>query len=93
MNSSELALYLEAGFIDLNIETDVERASINLVLDGQILNDNLKFSGNNKIWLQRQLKAQGIRRLEDVFLATCDYKNNLTVYKKIMQPMSRDLFQ
>lgn len=78
---------------DLNIETDVERAAINLVLDGQILNDNLKFSGNNKIWLQRQLKAQGIRRLEDVFLATCDYKNNLTVYKKIIQPMSRDLFQ
>ena len=78
---------------DLNIETDIERASINLVLDGQILNDNLKFSGNNKIWLQRQLKAQGIRRLEDVFLATCDYKNNLTVYKKIIQPMSRDLFQ
>lgn len=78
---------------DLSIETENERATINLVLDGKILNDNLKFSGNNKIWLQRQLTAQGIRRVEDVFLATCDYKNNLTVYKKIIQPMTRDIFQ
>lgn len=78
---------------DLNIETSTERAAVNLILDGQILNDNLKYSGNNKIWLQRQLKAQGIHRLENVFLATCDYKNNLTVYKKIIQPMTRDLFQ
>jgi len=78
---------------DLNLNTEVEKASVNLVLDGQILSDNLKYSGNNKIWLQRQLKAQGVRRLEDVFLATCDYKNNLTIYKKIIQPMTRDLFQ
>lgn len=78
---------------DLNIQTEQESVTVNLVLDGQILDDNLKYTGNNRIWLQRQLKAQGIHRLEDVFLATCDYKNNLTVYKKIIQPMTRDLFQ
>lgn len=78
---------------DFKIGTEFEKATINLILDGKILEDNLKFSGNNKIWLQRQLKVHGIRKLEDVFLATCDYKNNLTVYKKIIQPMERDLFQ
>lgn len=78
---------------DLNIETDSKRPTINLILDGKILDDNLKYSGNNRIWLQRQIKAQGIRRIEDVFLATCDYKNNLILYKKIIQPLSRDMFQ
>lgn len=78
---------------DLKLETELEKATINVVLDGKILDDNLKYSGNNKIWLQRQLKAQGIKRIKDVFLATCDYKNNLTVYKKLTQPLTRDTFQ
>ena len=78
---------------DLNIETEPERPTISLILDGKILSDNLKYSGNNKIWLQKQLKLQGIRRIEDVFLANCDYKNTLTVYKRIPQLMTRDMFQ
>lgn len=78
---------------DLNIETEIEKATVNIILDGKILEGNLKYSGNNKIWLQRQLKTQGVRCISDVFLATCDYKNNLTIYKKIIQPLSRDIFQ
>lgn len=78
---------------DLEIETEPDKPTVNVILDGKILEDNLKYSGNNKIWLQHQLKTQGIRKIEDVFLAMCDYKNNLTVYKKIIQPMTRDMFQ
>ena len=49
-------------------------------------------------WLQRQLKAQGIRRLEDVFLATCDYKNNLIIIcinrnGKIIFPTGEDTIE
>lgn len=78
---------------DMNINPSTEKLVINVVMDGKILNDNLKFSGNNKIWLQRKLKEQGIHKIKDVFLATCDVKNNLTVYKQIPKPLTRDVFE
>lgn len=78
---------------DLNLTPEQEKLVVNVIIDGEVLNDNLKFTGNNKIWLQRKLKEKGIHRLKDVFLATCDYKNNLTVYKQIEKPLTRDVFQ
>ena len=78
---------------DFNLSPEQEKLVTNLILDGKVLNDNLKFTGNNKIWLQRKLKEQGITRVKDVFLATCDSKNNLTVYKQIYKPLTRDVFQ
>ena len=78
---------------DLNLTPEQEKLVVNVIIDGKVLNDNLKFTGNNKIWLQRKLKEKGIHRLKDVFLATCDYKNNLTVYKQIEKPLTRDVFQ
>lgn len=78
---------------DMNLTSEQEKLVVNIVMDGKILTDNLKFTGNNKIWLQRKLKEQGIHKIKDVFLATCDYKNNLTVYKQINKPLTRDVFQ
>lgn len=78
---------------DLNLSTNQEKLLVNVVMDGKILNDNLKFTGNNKIWLQRKLKEQGIHKIKDVFLATCDYNNKLTVYRQINKPLTRDVFQ
>lgn len=78
---------------DLNLQTEQEKLVIDVIIDGKVLSDNLKYTGNNKIWLQRKLKEQGITRVKDVFLATCDSKNILTVYKKINGALSRDVFQ
>ena len=78
---------------DLNLSPEQEKLVTNVIIDGEILNDNLKYTGNNKIWLQRKLKEKGITRAKDVFLATCDSKNILTVYKKINGALSRDAFQ
>ena len=78
---------------DLNLQTEQEKLVTNVIIDGKVLSDNLKYTGNNKIWLQRKLKEQGITRVKDVFLATCDSKNILTVYKKINGALSRDVFQ
>lgn len=78
---------------DMNLSPETKKLVINIIMDGKILSDNLKFSGNNKIWLQRKLKEQGIHRIKDVFLATCDSKNNLTVYRQIYKPLTRDVFE
>lgn len=78
---------------DLNLSPEQEKLVINVIIDGKIQNDNLKFTGNNKIWLQRKLKEQGIHKIKDVFLATCNSNNKLTVYKQISKPLTRDVFQ
>lgn len=68
-------------------------ACINLIMDGEILYKNLKQSGNNDIWLKNELGKQKINDPRDVFLATVDDKNKLTVYKKIDDEPKNDLFQ
>jgi len=78
---------------DLNLSPAQEKAVVNVIIDGKILPDNLKFTGNNEQWLQKQLQAQEVSKVEDVFLATCDRDNNLSVYVKIKKKMTRDMFE
>ena len=77
---------------DLNITPPEDKPVINVVIDGNVIVGNLKFTGNNEVWLKHQLQAQGINSFSDVFLATCDHENNLSVYLKITQKMTRDFF-
>lgn len=77
---------------DLNLFPEEEAPVANIVLDGKIMDKNLKYTGNNKAWLEKQLHAQGVKNIEDVFLATCDFKNRLTIYKKTKKEMKRDIF-
>jgi len=78
---------------DLNLTPPEEKPLINVVIDGKILVDNLKLTGNNEKWLNNQLYEQGITKLTDVFLATCNDKNNLSVYVNINKKITRDIFQ
>ena len=67
---------------DLNINVDQEKIPINVIVDGVLLKDNLKYTGNNENWLKKQLKEQGTSKIEDIFLATCNNDNKLTIYLK-----------
>lgn len=77
---------------DLELSPKQEKLVANVIMDGKILQGNLKFTGNNEQWLQKQLKSQGVGNIKDVFLATCDCENNLSVYVKLKDSMSRDIF-
>lgn len=69
------------------------RACINVIMDGVVLQENLKQSGNNDIWLKNELGKQGISNPERVFLATVDDNNKLNVYVKTDDKPENDLFQ
>ncbi len=69
---------------DMNLNPPQEKLVINVVMDGKILMKNLQVTGNDTQWLSKQLDAQHVK-LADVFLATCDSNNNLSVYCKIKQ--------
>ncbi|MGI5891809.1 MAG: DUF421 domain-containing protein [Bacillota bacterium] len=78
---------------DLNIDLPEEWVVANVIMDGHIMKKNLHFSGNNESWLKKELQAQNIDDIEDVFLATCDHNNNLKVYKKTKQKLDKDVFE
>ena len=59
-----------------------EKACINteIIMDGRILEGNLKRMGLDSGWLQKQVKAQGYTAGE-ILLGVCDENNSLTLYQ------------
>ena len=52
-----------------------------LIMDGRILEDNLKRKGLDLTWLEKQLASQGFKSAKEVFLGVCDDNNQLTLFK------------
>lgn len=67
---------------DVNISPQQDYMVTNVILDGKLMEQNLKHTGNDLQWLKNQLKGQGADRIEDVILATCDSSNQVTVFLK-----------
>ena len=65
---------------DLNLSPAPEYIQTEVVMDGRILDENLKRMGLDEKWLQKQLTAQGYRKPQEVFLALCDENKQLTVF-------------
>lgn len=78
---------------DLNLNPTQSLPLANVIIDGRIMNDNLKSTGKNDKWVESQLKQKGIP-MEEVILATYDgTKDALNVYKKFHRKMLRDIFE
>ncbi|MGN0981979.1 MAG: DUF421 domain-containing protein [Candidatus Limivicinus sp.] len=67
---------------DLNLAPEQELLFTELIMDGRILEDNLKRMGLNRTWLDRQLEQRHIRAAKDVFLALCDRNGKLVLFEK-----------
>lgn len=78
---------------DLQLGPPPESLAINLILDGKILEDNLKYSGRDLKWLNKQLHSQDIGQISDVFLATCDKAGNFTAYRMQNVPVQHEIFE
>ena len=65
---------------DLNLSPAPEFIHTEVIMDGRILDENLKRMGLDDKWLLKQLNAQGYKKTEEVFLALCDENNQLTVF-------------
>lgn len=66
--------------LDMNIIPEVETINTEVIMDGCVLEGNLKRLGLDKNWLKGELKQQGINSEKQVFLALCDNNNQLTVF-------------
>ena len=65
---------------DLNLSPAPEFIHTEVIMDGRILDENLKRMCLDDKWLQKQLNAQGYKKADEVFLALCDENNQLTVF-------------
>lgn len=77
---------------DMNLNPEQEQIVTNIISDGKIIIENLKSTGNNEVWLNKKLKEQNISNVKDVFLATCDSNNNLSVYTNTPKKIKHDAF-
>lgn len=78
---------------DLNIQVRQEKIVTNVILDGKVLKENLKNVGKTEEWLYREINKQDKFKIKDIFLATIDVEENLSVYVKINKSNSHDMFE
>ena len=66
---------------DFNIKPDYEGIPYDLVIDGKIMNKNLKILGKNYSWLKKQVEKFGIKP-EEALVVTIDGKGQIFCQKK-----------
>ena len=65
---------------DLELSPPQELTFTELIMDGQILDGNLKSMGFDLAWLEKQLQRHHIHSAREVFLAACDQNQKLLIY-------------
>lgn len=65
---------------DLNLSPMPEYIQTEVVMDGRILEENLKRMGLEEKWLQKQLTSQGYKNAKEIFLGVCNENNQLTLF-------------
>lgn len=66
---------------DFNFAPQNEGLYINIIMDGNIIEDNLSVAGITKKELGNMLKARG-EKIEDIILGTIDSNKQLSIFKK-----------
>ena len=66
---------------DFNIQPDYEGIPYDLVIDGKVMNKNLKSIGKNYNWLKKQVEKFGIKP-EEALVVTIDGKGQIFCQKK-----------
>lgn len=67
---------------DMDLAPEQELLFTELIMDGRILDDNLKRMGLDLTWLNKQLKERHIHSAKEVFLAACDRNLKFVLYEK-----------
>ncbi len=67
---------------DLNLQVPDTELPYTIISDGQLDREELKRSGRDEVWLDRQLHANKVGQIKDVFLGTIDSNGNLFIQVK-----------
>ena len=76
---------------DLGIQPIQEEIFANVIVDGKVMEYNLKHAGKDRNWLNQQLDGKNIKKIEDVFLAVCDKQGTFYAFPKMDHAVDNDL--
>ena len=65
---------------DMNLKPEPSHINTEVIMDGRILDKNLKRLGLDVNWLDKELKAQGYQNAKQIFLGVCDNDKQLSLY-------------
>lgn len=77
---------------DLGYKKENDQLVVNIIIDGVIMEGNLKHCGKETKWLFSQLKEQGYSSPDKIFLATLDCNDNLTLYPQSPKENKKNYF-
>lgn len=67
---------------DMNIATTDKGLMKDIIIDGNIINENLNILGLDESWLNSQLKSKKIKSVSEIFYAGVDSNKNLYMSKR-----------
>ena len=65
---------------DLNLEPSPSGIQTEVIMDGRILEGNLRRLGVDRKWLDKQLKIKGYHDAKEILLGVCDPAKQLTLF-------------
>ena len=71
---------------DMKIKQDKSGLTVNAIIDGEYMDNNMSAIGKDRKWLEHELKVQGYETLDNILLATIDTNYKVTIYKKGVKP-------
>lgn len=66
---------------DMNLFPAQETIMAEVIMDGRVLEENLKRMGLDNRWLRKRLEEQGYKSAEEVFLGLCGEDHVLTLFR------------
>ncbi|MDE6020819.1 MAG: DUF421 domain-containing protein [Ruminococcus sp.] len=79
---------------DMNIKPTQQEILVNVIMDGNINDKNLKTTGNDKTWLQKQLHNHGFHNEKEVFLGLVNtVDNTMLLYSSDIKDKTTDPFE
>ena len=66
---------------DISLAPQSEHISAEVIMDGRVLDENLKRMGLDIKWLEKQIKSQGFKSVKEIYLGICDQNKKLSLYR------------
>lgn len=76
------AKYQSVTVSDMKLKVSENGLCANLIIDGHLMEENIKQIGKTNEWLINRLTKLGYNDIKQILLVTCDNKEKLTVYLK-----------
>lgn len=78
---------------DMKLKVSQEKLVANVIIDGHMMPENLKYIGKDENWMMNRLKKHGYSQTKDIFLATCTSDLKINIYKKIKDDVEQDILE